>query len=247
MTNQIPAYIEQRIRRPVPSDAHIVPGSTPVVSFGNALTAAAATIGLNPSRVEFCDKNGMALCGPSRRLATHSSLGTSDLTEASIEEICRVFEECNDYFQQNPYRKWFDSLEPFLNVFNASYYDGSACHLDLVQWATDPTWGRLKPAHIRKKLLANDAPFLVEQLRRENIRTILVNGMTVLQQLKRLLLIEFEELTPIVGLSHRDTRLFYGEVFDGVRVVGWSTNLQSSWGVTRELHNELADRLTHLS
>ena len=52
MDGAIPDYIEQRIRRPIPSDTYVVPGSTPVVAFGNALTATVATLGINPSRAE---------------------------------------------------------------------------------------------------------------------------------------------------------------------------------------------------
>jgi hypothetical protein len=238
----IPAYIEARIRRTPPPGCCIVPGSTPVVSFGNAQTATVATLGLNPSRLEFLDDDGSELTGDVRRLATHSSLGTADLSTAPADAVAQVLADCNSYFQRRPYR-WFNRLRPMLETCGASFDDGTACHLDLVQWATDPTWGKLRPASTRKQLLAEDAAFLAEQLKNERLRLIMVNGMAVIRELRRTLAPDLDELEPIVGYAHVDTRLFAGSVFGRVRVIGWSTNLQSSFGVTTELREELANRI----
>lgn len=247
MTPTMPAYIEKRIRRPPPSDSYVVPGSTPVVSFGDVQMATIATLGLNPSRVEFLDRSGNELVGLSRRLATHRSLGTADLTNAPLDLIAHVLEDCITYFHRNPYCQWFDQVEAILNRCGASYYDGSACHLDLVQWATDPTWRKLRPASVRKRLLTADAPFLIEQLRRENIRLLLLNGRGVVRQLSRTIACDLEEVEPIIGLGYQDTSVFVGTIFERVRVVAWSTNVQSSFGVTSELRFELADRVRQLS
>ncbi len=247
MKKQIPSYIEQRIRQPVPTNSRVVRGSTPVVSFGNALTAEVATLGLNPSRLEFLDDKGKELDGSARRLATHRSLKRSDLPIAPRRIIEQVFDDCNEYFQpdRNPYRDWFDELEPMVNACGASYYDRSACHLDLVQWATDPTWGNL-PLVQRKRLLDADAPFLIEQLRNENIRLLLVNGMGVLRQLRRIITVEIRDVAPIKGLGRHDTRMFVGKVFNHVHVIAWSTNIQSSFGVSTPLKKELATRVQRL-
>ncbi len=66
--------------------------------------------------------------------------------------LARVFEGCNWYFERRPYRRWFDVLERVLNGIGVSYYRGTACHLTLVQWATNPTWGLL-PESSRVELL----------------------------------------------------------------------------------------------
>jgi hypothetical protein len=238
----IAAYIEARIRRTPATGCCIVAGSTPVVSFGDAQAATVATLGLNPSRLEFLDDDGSELAGDARRLATHSSLGTADLSTAPADAVAQVLADCNSYFQRRPYR-WFNSFRPILEACGASFDDGTACHLDLVQWATDPTWGKLKPVSTRKQLLAEDAAFLAEQLKNERLRLLLVNGMTVIRELRRTLAPDLDELEPIIGYAHVDTRLFAGSVFDRVRVIGWSTNLQSSFGVTTELRAELANRV----
>jgi hypothetical protein len=231
-----------------PRDLCVVRGSTPVVAFGNCQNARAATLGLNPSRVEFVDKRGVLLKAQKRRLATHESLGRSDLSRAPQEAVLQVLDECTTYFQRQPYRQWFDKLEPILVACGASYYGGSGCHLDLVQWATDPTWGKLKAA-VRKRLLADDAPFLARQLENERLRLMLVNGMGALQELRRLMAgqLELEEVDRITGCAHQPTRLFVGRVLNHVRVVAWSTNIQSSHGVTIELRKELPKRVAALA
>lgn len=244
---QIPGYLENRIRRSIPPNSQVVAGSTPVVSFGDARLARTATLGLNPSRIEFLAPNGHELAESVRRLATHRSLGTDDLANAPESIIERVLCDCCTYFTHNPYRRWFDQLESVLKACGDSYYDGSACHLDLVQWATDPTWGGLRSTALRNRLLDADAPFLIEQLSSENIHLLLVNGMGVLRQLQRIVPATLDEFDLITGLGHQDTRLFIGEIFDDVRVIAWSTNLQSSFGVTHELRAELANRVAELS
>ena len=214
-----------------------------MIAFGNPLTARVATLGLNPSRQEFLSPDGQMLPEAQRRLATHQSLGTGDLASAPREVVGRVFEECCGYFQRNPYRRWFDQLEPLVKACGASYYDGSGCHLDLVQWATDPTWARLPWTQSKRKLLADDAPFLVEQLRRENVKVLLVNGMGVLGHMARVVSAELRALEPIEGLRYQSTRVFSGTTQEGLKVIAWSTNMQSSHGVTTALRDRLRERV----
>ena len=238
----IPEYLERRIRQPIPTDSSVVIGSTPVVAFGQARKAQIATLGLNPSKSEFLDQQGRELRGRFRRLATHTSLGTSDLTNAPTNVLSQVLRDCDTYFERNPYRRWFDQLEPILSQCGASYYDGTACHLDLVQCATDPTWGGLDNV-TRLRLLRSDVPFLKEQLSNENIRVILVNGSDVINQLQTHIDAVLEEVDPIIGFARAKTRLFVGLVLGRIKIVGWSTNIQSSFGVTRELKEEIARRV----
>jgi hypothetical protein len=245
MYANLPDYIVYRVRRRTPVNSGVVPGSTPVLSFGNAQSATTATLGLNPSRREFLDDNGAELTGSSRRLATLQSLGLEDVSRASEGAIRQVVEDCSAYFQRNPYRRWFDQLESVLRAVGASYYGRSACHLDLVQWATDPTWRRL-PRSAREQLLEADGAFLLQQLRNEHIRLLLVNGMTPVRQLERLASLTLVEQHRLSACSYQPTRLFVGNVFDRILVVGWSTNLQSSFGVTNVVREQLADRVAEI-
>src|SRR5688572_9008753 len=102
------------IRRPVPSDCHVVPGSTPVVAFGDPGRAEVATLSINPSWAEFQDKAGQPLVGEKRRLADAISLGIHDFASCTDEQVRRIADDCFTYFERNPYWKWFGHLEKVL-------------------------------------------------------------------------------------------------------------------------------------
>ena len=132
------------VRRPAPI-AEVVPGSTPVVAFGDFRKATVATLGINPSWREFLGADGALLSGTARRLATLPLLNAEDTSQLSACQVKKVVGACEIYFspERNPYRRWFDPLDELLRAgFAVSYYDGTACHLDLVHWATRPGVGR---------------------------------------------------------------------------------------------------------
>jgi len=238
-------YVRDRILN-AKATAHVVSHSTPVLSFGDPTRARVATLGLNPSRVEFLDKEGTLLSGAKRRLATMKSLKLRRLKDASDEQVAEIVHDCSTYFQRNPYSRWFDQLSPMLSAVGASFYDGTACHLDLVQWSTDPTWSGL-PASERKSLLASDVPFLKKQLLAEPIELLLLNGRGVIRQVAKRLQVELQECAVLDGNSHQSTTLFTGLAFEKVRVIGWSTNLQSSHGVTKERRQDIASHVGGLA
>ena len=55
----------------------------------------------------------------------------------------------NEYFEDEPLKQWFSSLEPILNGMNCSYYKNNslrntAIHTDVCSpLATNPTWSKL--------------------------------------------------------------------------------------------------------
>ena len=202
----IPDYVERRTRQAPPGDCCVVPGSTPVISFGDVRTARVATVGINPSVAEF-------------------SGGHIPLGQRSVQE---VLADCNGYFQREPFGGWFNQLEQILKTCGASYYDGSACALDLVQWATDPVWSGLPAPRSRrqKRLLERDAPFLKKQLEENrNIKLVLANGIRVVDELRALSF----PLTPVGSIEPdgRNVRMFCGKDPRERVFVGWSQNLQS--------------------
>jgi len=179
VSGPVPEYVEARLRRPPPQGCNVIPGSTPVVGFGDPRNAKVATIGLNPNRLEFLDSEGSLLREDTQRLETLLSVGADSLEKVDAQVLARIFEGCNWYFERNPYRRWFDVLERVLNGIGVSYYRGTACHLTLVQWATNPTWGLL-PESSRAELLRQDAPFLRERIEAERIELVLLNGRGVI-------------------------------------------------------------------
>jgi hypothetical protein len=236
-------YVSDRVRRPPPDGCSVVFGSTPVVAFGDPSTARAATLGLNPSRVEFT-RAGHLLAEGERRLQSITSLGVESLVNADPETVGRVVGACRRYFWRRPYRRWFDQLETILGPLGFSYYNGSACHLDLVQSATDPTWAKLGD-HQRRRLLNEDVPFLRDQLERSKLAVLLINGSGVRTWAAATLGIEFAEVAG-VGQDGAVTGFAVGKFRETLPVLAWSTNLQSSWGVTRARRRAIVSRVSQL-
>ena len=159
--------------------------------------------------------------------------------QARLSGCCKI---AISYFQRNPYGEWFDKLEPVLQGCKASYYDGSACHLDLVQWATKPTWGDLRPREIRDRLINADAEFLRQQLTNGSVKLLLANGKSVIDQLRR----RYDaRLMEVDGIRNYNTRFFVGTILDNVCVIAWSTYLQSRF-VTAEWRTAIAGRVAQL-
>ena len=117
-----------------------------------------------------------------------------------------------------------------------------------MQWATNPTWGKLKPASLRRRLIAEDSEFLSKQLKQERLQLLLINGSGVLKKLRREFSneLQIELKGSIEGLTRQATELYAERIFERIRVVAWSTNLQSSPGVTNALRQELPKRVAAL-
>ncbi len=229
--------------RPVPAIA-VIPGTTPVIAFGDPCRAEIATLGINPSLHEFQKMGGGLLAGSKRRLSTLESLGAESTAALTRGQIQIVITECAAYFSVNPYRRWFDPLDQVLrDGLGASYYHAHACHLDLVQWATASAWGDL-PRGERRSLLEESLPHLRNQLQFGNVRIVVLNGREVLDQVTRIGLAKLKARGTINVNGRLSCSLYSGEGI-GVRFLGWSTNLQSSRGVTREFKDRLAHWLTH--
>jgi hypothetical protein len=204
--------------------------------------AEVATLGINPSAREFV-VGGRLLVGEERRLASLASLGADRLDGLTDSQVARVVDDCATYFRRRPYRRWFDPLDRLLRAgAGVSYYDGSACHLDLVQWATEPIWGRIPDRGVRNALLEDGTPQLRAQLTREKVRLVLLNGRQVVDQVAAVGLAELDEVSRL-AFGRSNCRLYVGSG-SGTLWAGWSTNLQSSWGVSATFTAELSVWLT---
>ena len=238
MITALEDVIVARLRKP-PPNAYVVPNSTPVISFGDPSKALIATLGLNPSRQEFLDTTGQELNGSARRFESLTSLGVSSLSSASDAALQRVVKACNAYFQNNPYRRWFDQLEPVLQAFGTSYYNGSACHLDLVQWATDPVWSKIPDKSTRDRMLKEDSAFLDHQLNAGSFKVLLLNGSGVVRPFERMTGVSLRDAGSVRGSSQK-SRMLVGRLPLGTRVIAWSVNIQSSFGICNSLRAAIA-------
>jgi len=105
LPNGMPEYISGRIQQRPPSGIRVVPGSTPVVAFGDVRQAKVATLGWNPSKLEFLDRSGRLLDGSERRLETATSLKAHGTSVGSAAAVSRVFDGCNCYFHPRGHPK----------------------------------------------------------------------------------------------------------------------------------------------
>lgn len=234
-----PNYLLERAGAKPLTDCSIVAGSTPVVSFGHPLTPRVATLGINPSSGEFLARDKSLLDGPRRRLATLKSLGVESYDELDHSHASQIIQDCADYFDRRPYA-WFNPLDQVLSSsLGVSYFDKTACHLDLVQWATDPVWQGLNEKQ-RTRLLAGDKEFLKTQVRHEGYRLIVVAGRTAMDWVSRAGLVRWRR---VATLSQEPTATFFVGETSRPTFVGWSCNLQSQPGARRHIP-ELIDLLT---
>jgi hypothetical protein len=229
---EIKKRVLERVMAPYPKDCHIVPYSTPVVSFGNPETSTVATLGINPSSREFLDDGMNLLSGSEKRLVDTEVLGLSrEIESLSAEQAEEVIKGCFGYFEKKPY-KWFSRLQKYVldpagASFEPSAIDGveGACHLDLVQWATDPVWGDIKDKGIQKTLLESDFEFLRFQLTNYEFKKLFLNGQEVVAQFKRLGLAELTEVGRTSFQSHGKTSPLYRGKYGDTDVWGWGLNV----------------------
>ena len=85
-----------RLRR-APSRSS-VPGSLPVLFFGDLFQARAVTVGLNPSDREYVDRSGNELEGALRRFETMASLGAAARDALTADQCERAIATMRDYY-----------------------------------------------------------------------------------------------------------------------------------------------------
>ena len=161
----------------------MIPWSCPVPCFGDLTTAGVATVGINPSNREFLDEFGEELEGDARRLPTLKSLGLSCWADLEATQLRELINACLEYFRRNPYDRWFSTLERILQKIGGTFYGDapSACHLDLVPYATTVKWGLL-PSLDRRELMQTNIDALGLLLRDSHVEVLILNGQSVVSQ-----------------------------------------------------------------
>ena len=240
----------------LPVELGAIPWASPVMMFGRLQSSRVATLGLNPSNREFVDGRGAQLQAPLHRFETLSTLQLEDWTQAAQEDIERVWSACELYFTRRPYDGWFKPLDRVISGLGVSYYDAwsSACHLDLVPFATGEKWSSLTP-DAKQGLLDLGAKTLVMSIATSHIRVLVLNGATVVRTLERLLSkplkvdlmpawnLGRESAPPVQGLAYRGlvTELAGMNLGRELLVLGFNHNIQSSFGVTRQAVTSISE------
>ncbi len=237
----------------------VIPWSCPVPALGDPSTSFVATLGLNPSNREFVDEAGNELAGPARRLHTLRSLGLTRWSDADAGHLEQIEDSCRRYFSRNPYNEWFRSLDQIIAGTRASYYSmfAGACHLDLIPYATWRKWTDLSTRQ-RSSLLGLGGDTLGLLLRHSAVRLIVVNGMTVMENLQRVAGVELDRVAMgdwtlprragrgVGGFAYRGAvRKVAGvDLGRAILVLGFNHNLQSSYGVTSAVKDAIRDWIT---
>ena len=252
-SNEIQERVIERAMEKFPAIDELVSGSTPVVSFGNPSLAKIITIGINPSSSEFqvSGKSKNLLPSGKKRLVDLEALGIKNPKSLNREQAIRVIQGCYEYFDtssHNPYMTWFNHLNENINKhFGLDYLDGSAAHLDLVQWATDPVWGGIKSKVTKNELLKSDSEFLRYQVGAKKYDIVFMNGRKVRDQLEGTGIVE---VTQTKSTSYqtktkktKPLEFFKGTTSNGSLALGWSKTFPGHyiWSeslpkVVRELH-----------
>jgi hypothetical protein len=249
MQSTLAALIRYLNNVPV-AEENIIPWSCPVLCFGNPSTSTVATLGLNPSNREFVDGLGRELDGSSRRFHTLSSLGLSQWNEANAQHLQLIIESYYAYFLRNPYDAWFRKLDYIISGTNASYYEfpNTACHLDLIPYATAEKWTAL--SHFERSALLTHASDALGRLLRDcPIRLLILNGNSVVENFQEISGVQLDkQAMDDWSLPRRSTTGVTGFAYKGfvrtildvelereVLVLGFNHNIQSSFGVTSEV------------
>lgn len=250
------ATLIDRLDSPAVSGTSVIRWGCPVLSFGDLSRSRIATLGLNPSNREFMDDSGNELQGVSRRFHTLNSLRLTSWSDVDARHLRLILESCRSYFLRNSYDAWFKKLDQVLSGMKASYYGSAprACHLDLIPYATARKWTELT-ARQRSSLLAVAADTLGLLLRDSPIRILILNGKSVAEQFEEIAGICLERQPvrawslprhsrpEVTGFAYRGTV----DSLSGIRlsgellILGFNHNLQSSFGVTREVIQAIRD------
>lgn len=259
MTQQLNDILRDLIRRLQHRSlraSNVIAWGCPVPTFGDICQATVATLGLNPSSREFVDSSGNELEGRQRRLHTLRSLGLKRWDDADDNHLSQLVDACRFYFAANPYLGWFGYLEEILAAAASSYHGvrPTACHLDLIPYATKCKWTELTVKQ-RSTLLEHTADTLGHLLRASPIRVVVVNGMSVVRNLERLSGVTFEEIPMrnwtlprqrsdgVMGFAYHGTihEVAGVKLTGAVEVVGYNHNIQSSFGVTKAVKVAIRD------
>lgn len=234
--------------------ADVITWGSPIISFGNLPNARIATVGLNPSDKEFVDAAGNELSGHKRRFHTLNSLGLAKWKDAKEEHLDLIVEYCNEYFFRNPYDGWFKKLDNIISGTSISYYfpSGLACHLDLIPYATKSKWTDLTNEQ-KRDLLDACIKILALLLKNSNIELLVLNGQTVVDNFEKMTNVVFQKKRmPQWTLPRKKGDGIPGYAYWGkinkidtldlnreIIVLGYNHNIQSSFGVTKNVQKEI--------
>ncbi len=235
-------------------DSGVIRWGCPIPSFGDLSTSRIATVGINPSNREFIDEEGHELQGKYRRFHTLKSLGLQSWLDVDARHIQLIAQSCFDYFNGNPYDRWFKTLDYIISGAQVSYYDKTfkACHLDLIPYATIRKWTELSTQQ-HSMLLALASNFLGLLIRDSPLEVLILNGKTVVQIFQEISCVRLNKCNAskwtlprysspdVVGIAYSGiiNTISGIQLERNLIVLGFNHNLQGSFGVTKQVLQEI--------
>lgn len=217
----IPEYVRERILSETPIGCSVPENSLPQIVEGSLEESRIATIGLNLKEPRFHEEYS----------STEQPLDNRALRKIWDDQV-RYFESkrfVEHWLGKKGNPPYFGPLEQILNECKSTYgglftldhphkhHFQKAVSVDLVSWATKPTWGRLCPS-IQCELLTDNKVTLSALIRDSSFDFVFATSRTVVEELKYLY---GAQVFSQERIAHSSVRLSCGEVY-GKRLIGWN-------------------------
>ncbi len=235
----------------------IMEWASPIVFFGNLEKSKIATVGINPSNKEFEDGAKNELLREKRRFPTLNSFLIEKWSEITMVEVEAIRKAYRDYFVMSPYDTWFKRLDYILSKSGNSYYFPAldVCHVDLIPYATYEKWGDLS-AEKKMKLKQVSVNSIRKIIKYSKLELLILNGKTVIEMMSDLFNLKYRmEHDESIDLPRKSGNHIRGYFYfselpflnsEGrkIHVIGYNHNIQSSYGVTKEVLNNIRDKIS---
>lgn len=219
------------IRQPIPDNIGVINQSVPVIFFGNIETAHAATISLNPSDLEFRNHKQQLLPLDKKRFVDRDVLNKKDRDTLTIAEAEKVYQSFINYFNNLPYKTWFNQLNRIISPLGFSYFEDSLIHLDITPWATYPKWANLTT---KQEILTASQNISDHIIRHGKLKYLFINGISAFNHVKSYYDDIKIETTETVWLASRNCTIYTGQI-GNCRFIAWSLYAQAALKVDDRL------------
>jgi len=233
----------------------VIDWGAPVPVFGSLDDSEVATVGLNPSNREFVNLAGEELGDLERRFHSLQSLEIEDWNNLDISHLTAIEKSCSEYFSGNPYDQWFRVLDNIISGTRHSFYNynrRSACHLDLIPFATYEKWGDLAKEH-QHDLMKISTESFIKTLCNSKLKLLILNGESVVRLFSDITNISLEKNEKkewqlprksgrhVAGYSYRGqiSKVRDIKLNRSILILGYNHNLQSSFGVTNSVKRSI--------
>ncbi len=224
-------------------DTFLIREYSPVLYFGNLSNSTIATIGLNPSDKEYYGADDELY----ERFYSKASLGVDSWDKLTQADLLRLKDTFDHYFNNIPYRAWFNRLEMLFGDSHSYYFPyNNIVHLDIVPVATRIKWGQL-PKSQRTYLSATFGKYLGKLISDSPVEICVLNGKSVVEAFQALFDVKLHvskmerwnipnKRGIVKGYAYKAILNIAGKQ---VLALGFNHNIQSSYGVSGVIIREI--------